>query len=144
MRNFSIITNVYVIPLKNCRLPYYKFSKITRADIPSKGFDFVEIEGIKPDSCSFSETEKESDAGSYFEKTVKLEISKLRPEVSKLLDHFCNDKLVVLVKDANGFSHLVYPLTRSIKRSIPGSPKKANVTEVEFSGKGMYESPFVI
>ena len=125
MRNFSVITTVRLALFRNCQLPSYPVSR------------------IKPLSCSFEETEKDSDAGTCFEKKLKFELSKLRPELSALLDRYAHNQVVAVITDANGYSWLVYPLIRTIKRSLPGTAKKANLTEVSFSGKGIWESPCV-
>ena len=143
MKNFSIIKSIEVALLRNCKLPDYKFSTIARENILRPGYRFINIPGIKKESSSFVETEKESEGGFYFEKSVKLDISKLRPEVSSLLDQVSNNKLVAVITDGNNISHLVFPVKRIIKRTIPGTVKKANVTSIEFSGKSMYESPIV-
>lgn len=143
MKNFAVITRVQLIRMQHSRIPSYKFSKINLSDIPMTGYNLVTIEGIKPHSSSFSETEKISNAGSYFEKKLKMEISKLRPGVSLSLDRFANGQIAAVITDANGYTHLVFPLKRTIKREIPGTAKGANTTEIEFSGEGLFESPFV-
>ena len=107
------------------------------------GHDFQTISGIKPQSCSFTENEKETDSGTYFEKKLKFEISGLRPEVTAILNRYTGNQVAALITDANGYSWLIYPLSRTVKRDLPGTPKGANVTEVLFSGKGLYESPVV-
>lgn len=143
MKNFSIITSLRLIRFKHCQIPSYKISSVNLSDILIPGYIFEPIIGIKPHTCSFSEVEKIDEAGSCFEKKLKFEISQLRPEVSEQLGKYANNQIVAIITDANGYSHLVYPLIRSVKRELPGTAKGANVTEVEFAGKGIYESPFV-
>lgn len=143
MKNFSVIVELRLIRFKYCQIPSSKLSLVRLSDIVTPGQPFELVSGIKPHSCSFSEVEKSSEAGSYFEKKLKFEISQLRPGVSELLDRYANNQIVAIITDANGYSHLVYPLLRSVKRELPGTAKGANVTEVEFSGKGLYEAPFV-
>ncbi len=143
MKNLPIIKKIEITDLRNCQIPVYKISRIPRSQILKFG-SFFTIDGIKPNSCSFIETEKESKAGTYYDKSIKFEISKIRPEVSDVLDPFSNRQVAAIVTDGNDYSYLVYPLFRQTKRNIPGTPAKANVTEVEFSGQGIYESPFVV
>lgn len=143
MRNFSVITTVQLALLKHCRIPSYPVSRIKLSSILHTGYHFEVIPDVKPLSCSFEETEKDSDAGTYFEKELRFELSKLRPELSVLLNRYTNNRVVAVITDANGYSWLIYPLIRTIKRSLPGTAKKANLTEVNFSGKGIWESPCV-
>ena len=143
MRNLSVITTVRLALFRNCQLPSYPVSRIKLSSILHTGYHFEVIPGIKPLSCSFEETEKDSEAGTCFEKKLKFELSKLRPELSALLDRYAHNQVVAVITDANGYSWLVYPLIRTIKRSLPGTAKKANLTEVNFSGKGICESPCI-
>ncbi len=143
MRNFSVITTVRLALFRNCQIPSYPISRIKLSAILHAGHQFEIISDIKPLSCSFEENEKESDAGTYFEKKLEFELSKLRPETSALMNRYANCRVIAVITDANGYSWLVYPLIRTIKRSLPGNAKKANVMTVTFSGKGIWESPSV-
>lgn len=144
MKNFAVITEVRLTLLRYCHLPSYTFSRVKLSQILQTGRSFQVIENIKPLSCSFEENEKETDAGTYFEKKLKFEISKLRPEATDLLKRYAGNQVVALITDANGYSWLVYPLIRTLKRKLPGTAKGANSTEVTFTGKGIYESPAVV
>lgn len=143
MRNFSVITIVRLALLKEENFLLYSTSKIKLSDILKIGYTFKTISDIKPHSCSFEENEKNSAAGTYFEKKLKFEISMLKPEVSELLNQYSEKQVMALITDANDYSQLVYPLIRTIKRKLPGTAKGANVTEITFSGSGIQESPFV-
>lgn len=143
MRNFAVITTLRLGLLKHCRIPEYNFSNVQLSEIVSEN-TFQIIQNIKPQTCSFEENEKRTDAGTYFEKKLKFECSKLRPEVSVMLNRYAGYQVVAIITDANNFSWLVYPLMRTIKRSLPGTAKGANATEIEFTGKGIFESPVVV
>lgn len=143
MKNFSVITDVRLALMRNCQVQDKLFTRIKLSEVLQPGYTFQSIPNLKPLSCSFDENEKETDAGTYFEKKLKFELSKLRPEVSELLEQYANNRIIALITDANGYSWLLYPLTRTLKRSLPGTAKGANVTEITFSGNGIFESPFV-
>lgn len=143
MKNFSIITTLRLGLLRHCRLPDYRFSEIRLSEILHEENTFRIIPDIKPHTCSFEENEKKTAAGTYFEKKLKFELSRLRPEVSEFLNRYTGNQVVAIVTDANGYSWLIYPLVRTIKRLLPGTAKGANLTEVEFFGQSLYDSPAI-
>ena len=101
MRNFSVITTVRLALFRNCQLPSYPVSRIKLSSILHTDYHFEVIPGIKPLSCSFEETEKDSDAGTCFEKKLKFELSKLRPELSALLDRYAHNQVAGLSVDTD-------------------------------------------
>ena len=143
MKNFSVITSVSIALLKNCQIPDKKITGLKLSDILHPGSTFQPISDIKPLSCSFEENEKKSEAGTYFEKKLKFDISKLRPEITMQLNQYSNKQLIALITDGNGYSLIIFPLIMTIKRNLPGTVKGANVTEITLSGNGVSESPFV-
>jgi len=141
-QNWAILKSIKVIEYNQAtftkNLNPIPFSSISIEN----GYEFVEIPHIF-ESSGFSETEKISEAGHYFEKNIQLTIPKLRTEVTTFLIDYIHRKLLLLVTDANDISHLVYPLRMVVNRNIPGQAASLNATRIEFSGSYQYESPIV-
>lgn len=143
MKNFSVITDIRLALFRHNCIPVGGFTRIKLSEILMPGYSFEVISGVKPLSCSFEESEKKTDAGTYFEKKLKFELSKLRPEVTDCLNRYAGNRVMALITDANGYSWLVFPLIRTLKRELPGTARGANVTEVTFTGNDIWESPSV-
>jgi hypothetical protein len=132
-QNWGVIKSALVIDYANVVFDEFE-NPIDFDDISYKnGANFEQIP-FTFESGGFSEQEEKTQAGPRWNKKVQLSIPKLRSEVSSLLENYENRKLVLLISDMNGESHLVYPLRMTRQRNIPGQAASLNSTLVEFSG----------
>jgi hypothetical protein len=140
--NYSVIKEILITRFEHVNIPTFKFSQINLSQI-CKDKSKIESFPFIQRTAKFSDKEKLSKAGSAFDKKLTLDIAKLTPELSKFLNKYSNCKLAVIVTDGNNYSHLIYPVTLSQNRSLPGAAKRTNKTSIEISGKWIYSSPFI-
>lgn len=140
--NISVIKKIQLIRLTNLNIPSFNFYNIKLSQICSDKSLLETIPFIQR-TAKFTDKEKISKAGNYFEKKLIFDIAKLTPELSANLNKYSNNKLAVIITDGNNYSHLIYPVTLSQARDLPGNVKQTNKTSIEISGKWMYATPFI-
>ncbi len=141
-RNWALIKKAEIIAYNDVSFSQNSNSIDFSSISTLNGKNFEEIPFVL-ESAGFSDLERESTAGNFWEKKAALNIPKLRSEVSAFLKNYEKRKLVLLLTDMNNESHLLYPVRMLRQRTVPGQATALNVTRVEFSGEHKYEAPIV-